>query len=176
MSDDGTRSRPAPRTAAVQVYAHWNGQPPRLPNSPPTRPKGAAGGACAISRTLSRTLSRDASPRSKAQLVPTEGERYGAARDRLQPGGAADVRVGCRVLGDFARERGIAEHRRRGHRARSRRDGGQNHDPRSHPCRCCAHEQARCRAEKQFQRAERVTGVPTAIEPRGGDGAELWKK
>ena len=29
MSDDGTRSRPAPRTAAVQVYAHWwNGRTP----------------------------------------------------------------------------------------------------------------------------------------------------
>ena len=85
MSDDGTRSRPAPRTAAVQVYAHTGtGEPPRLPNSPPTRPKGAAGGACAISRTLSRTRSRDASPRSKAQPVPTEGERYGAARDALR--------------------------------------------------------------------------------------------
>ena len=29
MSDDGTRSRPAPRTAAVQVYAHWKAQTAR---------------------------------------------------------------------------------------------------------------------------------------------------
>ena len=26
MSDDGTRSRPAPRTAVLQAYAHWNGR------------------------------------------------------------------------------------------------------------------------------------------------------
>ena len=34
MSDDGTQSRPAPRTAAVQVYAHWNASGlPRIPET-----------------------------------------------------------------------------------------------------------------------------------------------